>query len=454
MRLRVRVTALLALLAAVTAPPAADAAARSNSIKLTGKTVVISRAAARKYLVGVSKDGTTFKFKRAVGNLKRLRAGKVMLLKGTDAAKVTKVRRAKGRLLVKTQPAKLTDLVRSGRIRYRGKPNFRRAFIVRTVPFAKASSAARRLEAPSYPYVGVPRPVLTASAADFPALSASGSFRGFGFTLTFTPVSRSRMNVIGTLSYGAEGPNSALSAEVKVSGYIDMGPQDVSLTIDGGRVTNSLIAIKRLAGRARINYTLSSTSASGGVGNPPVFRIPFSVDYPIPGPGGVPLYFKLSMAMVLKLGITSRNAVIRGGADVTSESSDTIKQDGKRVTGGGRGGDEEGTILSHQNGDVGPSSSLLPSATVVALQFPKIGVGLGVRAANAIGYMDRITTMTQTVSPAFGGLGGRFYCSRYELTRTVGGGFEAQLGPASFATPYKKFSEQKSEYTERGCPRS
>jgi hypothetical protein len=57
----------------------------------------------------------------------RLRAGKVMLLKGSDAVKVTKVRRAKRRLLVTTQPAKLTDLVRSGRIRFRGKPDFRRA---------------------------------------------------------------------------------------------------------------------------------------------------------------------------------------------------------------------------------------------------------------------------------------------------------------------------------------
>jgi hypothetical protein len=455
MRSRFVAPALLALLAAVAAPPAADASARSSAIKLTDRTVVISRATVHKYLVGVSKDRTTFKFKRAAGSLRRLRAGKVMLLKGSDAAKVTKVKHAKGRLVVTTKPVKLTELVRSGRIRYRGKPNFKRAFLVQTAPVAKARIAARRFEAPSFPYAGLPSPSLRAVAADLPSFSASGAYKGFGFSLTFTPVSQTRLNVTGTLSYGAAAPNNALAGEVKVNGYITIGSEDVSLRVDRGQLMDSVVRLKRLGGRAHIDYTLSSGAGTGGIGNPPVFRIPFSVDYSIPGPGGVPLYFKVSMAMVLKLGITSHNAVIRGGADVTSMSSDAIKQVGTTVTGSGTGETQDGSILSHQNGDVGPSSSALPSATVVALQFPKVGVGVGVRAVNLMGYMDRITTVTQTVSPAFGGIGGGFYCSHYELSYEIGGGFEAGLGPfSSIATPHKTFSEEKKQYTERGCPKN
>jgi hypothetical protein len=454
MRRRFLVPALLTLLSAGAAAPAADARAQSSAIKLTRKTVVISRATVRKYLVGVSKDRATFKFKRAAGNLRRLRAGKVMLLMGSDAAKVTKVKHPTRRLVVMTKPVKLTELVRSGRIRYRGKPNLKHAFLVRRPPVAKARSAARRFESPSFPYVDPPSAPLRASAAALPSFSASGVYKGFGFSLTFTPVSQTRLNVTGTLSYGAAAPNNALAAEVKVNGYITIGSEDVSLRVDRGRLMESVVSLKRLGGRAHISYTLSSGTGTGGIGNPPVFRVPFSVDYSIPGPGGVPLYFKVSMAMVLKLGITSHNAVIRGGADVTSESSDTITQVGKTVTGSGIADTANASILSHQNGDVGPSSSALPSAAVVALQFPKVGVGLGVSAVNVLGYMDRITTLTQTVSPAFGGIAGGVYCSHYELSYEIGGGFEAGLGPfSSIATPHKTFSEEKKQYTERGCPK-
>src|SRR5206468_67735 len=120
---------------------APTAAAGGAPIQYTAKTVMIPRALARKTLARVSKDHSTFEFRRAVGSLKRLRAGKVMLLEGTDAAQVTKVRHRKGRLIVSTRPAQLTDVVRSGEIQVEGQPDARKAFLAPTGPPAGAARA-------------------------------------------------------------------------------------------------------------------------------------------------------------------------------------------------------------------------------------------------------------------------------------------------------------------------
>jgi len=68
---------------------------------------------------------------------------------------------------------------------------------------------------------------------------------------------------------------------------------------------------------------------------------------------------------------------------------------------------------------------------VVAVQFPKIGLGLGVRALNGIGYLDMVTSVGQTAAGLLGG-----GCT-YDLDWSEGGGFEAQAGPFALATPRK-----------------
>jgi hypothetical protein len=442
--------------ASVRSSAPAAVAAKTSRVKLTSRTVVISPTLVRKYLVGVTRDGRTFKFKRAVGSLRRLRRGRVMLLKGKDVAKVTKVRRSRGRLLVTAQPAELTDVIRSGHIRFHGKPNFRRAFLARSVPFPKRGRAARRFEAPGYPYLGSPSPRMAVTAADPPSFSIQGSAGHVGYSLKFTPASPRRLDISGVICFQlgsicSNGPSNGVSAEVKVSGFLEMAEQDVGLSIDGGRVTNSSLSIKHLRTHAHLTYTIAR-----GVGDndpsPPVLRVPIGLDFPVPGPAGLPLYFKVQTALIFKWGFTSKNAVIRGGADLTTSGTDTIKQAGNQVTAAQSGGSADVSILTHQNGGVGPSKSFLPSGAVVAAQL-KLGAGLGVRAANGIGYIDTIASSSQTTSPAFGGIGGH-YCSHYGLDVTVNGGFEAQIGPLAFTSSSKELGRYERQVTEVGCPRT
>lgn len=433
-------------------PDGSPASARaSTSIVLTKNTVTVSRATVKKNLVGVARDGSTFKFKRAAGALAKLRAGKVMLLQGSDAAVVTKVRRSGGRLLVTTKPAKITDVVQSGRLVSSGPPDFKKAFLAPTAAATASAAGATEFERPGFPYVGRPEPVLRARAADGTSFSAQGSAGPFGYSLTFTPVSNTRMNIAGVLCFQwgsicSNGPSNGVSAEVNVDGYIDAGQQDIGINIDGGRVTGTSIAIKHLNARAKMTYTIARGQGDAGQ-SPPVFRVPLGVDYAVPV-YGIPMYFKLQTALLLKLGVSSKNAVIRGGADVSTTGSSTIAQGdaGGSTTGSDNQADVQ--VLDSTNGGTKGSISLAPSGTVVAVQFPKIGAGLGVRALNGIGYIDLVTSVGQTTGSAIAGM----FCSSYDLFFTVGAGLEAQLGPFGVASPKKTLFEKSTKTAEPGCP--
>jgi len=434
--------ALLALVLTVTSAPAVA------KVTYTSKTVVVDKATVKQNLIGLSKDGKTFQFKRAAGALAKLKAGKVMLLQGTDAVLVSKVSRSKGKLLVSSRAATLPDLVKSADINFTGPVNFEKAFLVRTDAQASKGRAAERFVAPGYPYVGPP-PAKTAAG---PTLSIQGSRGPLGYSLGFTPSSPKKIDIAGTICFqrGAvcsAGPSNGLSAEINLEGFIQAGDTNVGMKIDGGSVTNSNISIKNLDASLKMTYTLSRGQGDPGQ-SPPVFRVPVAVDYTIPV-SGIPLYFKLQTALLLKLGVSSKNAVIRGGAQVSTAGAGQITQSGEKVDAGGSGNQVDATILGNDNGG-GSSISLAPSGTVVAVQFPRLGAGLGVTSANGIGYIDMVTSVGQTTGAALAGM----FCSNYDLFITLGAGVEAQLGPIVVGSPKKTIFEKSFQRTEPGCPRS
>ena len=432
---------------------AASAAPRISShesgIRLTSKTVTVDRATVKQNLLGIATNGT-FKFRRAAGALSRLKVGKVMLLQGSDALLVTKISHTGGKFLVSTKPAQLTDVISKGTITFSGRPDAHKAILNRIVT-APTAHPATDFMAPMYPYVGSAQ----AFAAAGPALSAQGSSGLFGYSFTFTPSSPSRLDVSGTFcfisgSVCGNGPANGLSAEVNLTGYIDAGEASGGITVNGGSVTNSSISLKSLAAHAHLTYTIARGEGSAENGDPPVFRVPIGIDYTIPGE--IPIYLKLQTAILLKLGVSSKNAVIHGGVDVNTSGSDTITQSGKNVSGSESGDQVSGTILTQSDGGVPPSESLAPSGTVVAVQFPKLGVGLGFTSANGIAYIDMVSSIGQTVGSAIGGM----FCSSYDVFITIGAGLEAQIGLGklglSVASPKKTLYEKKAQTHDPGCP--
>lgn len=442
--------ALLAVVALAALGGAGAAARKGKPVKLTGKTVVVDQKTVRKQLIGISKDGKTFKFRKATGALRKLKQGKVMLLKGRDVELVTKVRHKGRQLLVTTKPPKITDVVKSGKITFTGKPDVRKAFLARVVPFTgKASArAATTFRPPSWPYVGSGE-ARAASALDG-GFSTQGSQGPFGYSLSFSPASKTRMDISGVICFQwgsicSNGPSNGTSVEVNVSGYIDAGQEDVGLTVNGGSVTHSSLSVKNLVGHAHIQYKVAH-GEGGPTDNPPVFHVPIGVDYSIPGPYGVPLYFKLQTALLIDLGFDTKNGTMHGGSDVTFGGSDTIESNGKKITTAQKGTQAKITILP------GGQFTTVTSGGIIRVQFPKIGAGLGITAANGYGYLDMVTSMGQTTSSAINPLG--FNCSAYVQNFNLGAGVEAQLGPFAIASPKKTIFDKTVKLDEPGCSTS
>ena len=171
-----------------------------------------------------------------------------MLLQGSDALIITRIAHSRGKLLVHTKPAALTDVISKGQISFSGAPNFHHAVLSKIVepPSTKASAD---FAAPSYPYVGSPPTATRASAAAARAFSAQGATSTFGYSLTFTPTTATRLDISGTLCYLSfsvcgNGPSTGISAEVNLSGYIDAGDTSGGITLNGGAVTHTSISIK------------------------------------------------------------------------------------------------------------------------------------------------------------------------------------------------------------------
>ena len=141
--------------------------------------------------------------------------------------------------------------------------------------------------------------------------------------------------------------------------------------MNGGRITHSSITLDDLHAHLKITYTGARGTGPDSGGDPPVFHLPVGIDYTIPGE--IPIYIKVQTALLVKLGLSSKNPVLRGGVEYDSAGTDAVTQNGSSVSGSGSGSNPKGEILDAGNGGTGASTALGAGGVVVAVQFPKIG---------------------------------------------------------------------------------
>jgi hypothetical protein len=440
-------------LSGVASPADAGAAgmtSKAAGVRYTSKTIKVDRATVKKTLIGISRDGT-FKFKSAGGALSKIKRGKVMLLSGSDALAVTKVTRRRGQLLVKTKPASLTDVISAGKITFSGVPDFRKA-VLKNFGAPLKKGAASAFARPGYPYVGS-RPGPPRASPAGAAFSAQGSVGVIGYSLTFKPVSATRLEFTGTIcvffgSICANGPANGLDVEITITGYLDVGDTTGGLSVSGGGVTNSSMSLKRFKAHARVTYTVKRGDGAQAP-NPPAIRLPIGIDYTVPG--AIPFYLKVQMALIVSFGV-NKGTVEHGGVDVTTGGSGAITRDEKTTSTSGAGDAIDATILTQSNGGVPPSFAPVAGGSAITLQLPKVGIGLGFTAANGIAYIDNVIGVGQEVGSSVAGM----FCSSYYSLISIGTGLEAQVGLGklglSFATPRQVLLEKKFYANDPGCP--
>jgi hypothetical protein len=425
-------------------------ATSSASVTFTPNTVVISPSQVSSSLRSVSSDGSTYTFSNSSGNLGELAKGKVMLLEGFDAAVVTGVQHAGSSLVVSTAPAELSDIVQSGSIHVDAPPDYSDAFGTATSDASAGTSDSTAAWSPNAGGgpVEIARAVPDAARLDAARLGAAGrieavpdGFSGHGwqytghdptgkFTYSISLVaSAAGLQAYGGFCYSSDGSGNVsgtcggpLSLSGQINGTVSWSNAVSVIDVTKGQPPKGNFSLSGLTFKLHVTYTaLRTTGTQIGAKLPP-FNLPFSFEMPVCPPpafcGGVPLYTKNELSLLLTLGISSKDAVIRGGFTMlVSGPGSVVDQSGFKVLAGS-------SSSFHLSGmfDPGTSVTLGASAVEVALQ-DKVSLGLGVKWLNAMFYIALIAAIGQVTGSEVASE----FCQNFYATFTIKGGAEVQL---------------------------
>lgn len=401
-----------------------------TKLTLSSKTIEVPSSLVK----SVSADGSIYTFSSGGGPLAKVAVGKVILIEGLDAIVVTSVRHSGSQLIVGAAPAAIGDLVEAGVLKVKGPPDMAEAVGVPydTTSVAAAIAPTIRSTALDTALQG-PNAILGA----FPSYSYSGTTSSFKYSVTFAGAPNG-IHVTGTICYACD---SALNINAKLDGTFTWADQDLDMDLAGGKVTSGSFGISGLSADLDLTYTVLRGTSPGAGAKPPVFKLPVSFEAPLCVCGGIPLYSKFELALLVTLGIGARNSSIQGGVHVTISGSGSISGTGS----GGASGSWSG---GHVKGNFITGSALTPASAgiVVALQA-KFGVGLGVKNANALYYISPIFSIGETTGSAVAGLA----CVAFDGAFSVTGNLEFQLLGLKVTFPAKTLFEKKASYRQPPC---
>lgn len=433
--------------------------AAGTRVTLTAKTVVVPPSVVSSSLSSVSADGSTYTFSNANGPLAQAAPGKVLLLQGQDAIVVKSVKRAGSKLIVGAVPASLTDVVQSGQILVSGPPNTAAAIGVPLDPADFDGSPAapqgylttgNSMASQSYLATGrltAPLPILPAGTSTFAYKGTSG---GFTYKVGFTGKSDG-LHATGEFCYQLVSSSSGsscgngLSINVTLDGVFTWSNEDLEIGVAGGAVHSGSFSISGMSSQLDLKYAVLRGNDPQVKADPPVLKIPFAFEAPLCGTplgcGGLPLYSKFNLALLIKLGISGKNSTIQGGVQVTIGGSGTVS--------GNRIGGVAGTVTGGQaKGSFTVGSAVTPGASgvEVALQN-KFGVGLGIRGINGLYYLSAITAVGETTGSLVAGQSCKAYVGSFSIT----GNFEAQLFGFTVSSPAKTLFQKQASFKQPPC---
>ena len=430
---------------------AEQGAAAGTQVTLTSKTIVVSPSVVKSSLTSISADGSTYTFSNGTGPLAQVAPGKVLLLEGQDALVVKTVKHDGSKLIVGVTPASLTDVVQAGQIAVSGPPDIAAAtgIPLDTVGLSGAPVSPQiEFGAPAIGLRLGARPLSLSGSTN--TFAYKGSVKGFTYKVGFTG-KPDGLHATGEFCYQLVGSASGsscgngLSINVTLDGVFTWSNESLNIGVAGGAVRSGSFSLSGMSSQVKLNYAVLRGNESTVGASPPVLKIPFAFEAPLCGSplgcGGLPLYSKFYLALLVKLGISGKNSTIQGGVNVTIGGSGTVSAS--------RPGSVGGTVTGGQaKGSFTLGSALTPGASgvEVALQN-KFGVGLGIRGINGLYYLSAITAVGETTGSLVAGES----CKAYVGTFTITGNFEAQLFGFSVSSPAKTLFKKTASYKQPPC---
>lgn len=397
----------------------------SADVTLASQTVKISRSTVASELTAVSNAGTQYNFSSTGGGVGSLHSGSIMFLEGTAIRKVTSVSPSGNGIVVQTADATLEDAFSSANI------NFKQ-------PIAGSSVGAIETGMPptgGYSYEPTATPSPTTSRSDssnsdvldmsdlIPApkrltragLSVTTNISGWSVTMSVTP-SSNRLDFDVEASKG-DDPQVSISGKGYVSNFIAESDIDIA----SGQLVHGGFSAQNLTGQ--ITFTWKAVAQLVKL-HKDLIKLPINYTIPIVV-GGIPFAIGIGCEFLATIGFTSKDTAVGGDTTVNFGPGDegfTVTQSGAMSIAGIMSG--IGQILQ----SVIPTVTVGPLGIVLAIELPRISLGVGVVGTQAGAYVDVVSSTGVTDA----GVLGLVPCHDVKLFVTGSAGVSASLFGISF----------------------
>jgi hypothetical protein len=355
---------------------------------------VLSKKDTMQHLVSIQRNGS-YVFDSSASQIAALNPGDILLLSGLALCTVVEVKDTGNGYLLKTEPAKITDAIKDGRLEGTYRIDFDRMQAIK-----------------SY------------SLADFDV-----DFAGYNYHVKFTP-RNDRIDMQATIKFG--GSQGVLAYEGV--GYLSNFVSTIKMRITDGELTNLAFTNSDLAGQVDFKWFAVATDAikSGSMAeitswpaellksallSKAAYHVPILL-------GAVPFDLRISLGFSFIPDLTSKNSVVEGGK--------LIKYSG---SGGFRFADGQTRPFGSMDVQVTASDSRVVAAGPVgftaATEAPRLDLAMNwpPEASQGAGYLNFITSYGIVTN----GMASKAPCQTNIMAFSVSAG-PAYTSPNSFAT--------------------
>ena len=439
--------------------------ARRFDVEWNPAVVAVDRASAIRSLRGLSPDGATFRFAAGDPALAALAPGRILFLWGIAVRRVRAVDTVNGELVVSTTEVSLSEIFRNANIEidYALRPQsplvvphvqapdapvatppaaanqrpgaggFMRVRYAREPP-APSGGGGNPPSPPGPPGPNAPRPGDTVLPLGLDSWGVK-DYHGFDITAKYGPVgdgiafdlqarlaqsdlddNMTQGSIIGKgsdlwdLRIGATGKLKAAATNdtLRVASNILIKDSALALMRTDFSNVSGQLALFFIARRGEKSEQWISTGRMK-VELPIRFNIPVIV-------GGLPMMFQVAFNFIAQPALTTKNDSFTARVDIPFNGNATVTYDKGKVTSGG-------TMQSLPQVLEAFGSSIGVSAILIAVQAPRVGLGLGLFSSSSVGYIDLVNTFTITSSGQLGMLP----CKNHQLVATVSAGIDTQI---------------------------
>lgn len=335
---------------------------------------IMEQEEGRKALIGISTNEASLLFDPANATARSLKTGDVLVIKGLLARVVLGAEQTPEGIVVLTQQAALTDLIRDGEIHVQSPVRFTASSAMLDRPKPGFFSTLPDLFAPPL-YAQSPE---NAMANQAQAQGNMNEYKGLlngavhslidGWNTSFqsTPAD-GRTNLDLKLTRSEAGFVASITGKGSVSNF----DFDSTIDVKQSKIQQMKTAFNNLTGEMTFQWAVAKDSP-GVMAEESRIKLPGVVDVPLSEfLEGLPLYLEVSGAIMIHPAITGGKEITKGSFRVTYSANQSFV-----VSSGGvnSGGDINGDIDLGDHQDISPTA---PLGMLVAVAAPRIELTLG-----------------------------------------------------------------------------